>query len=130
MRTLVDDTLALGWQDTDTGTADLESLSLPVLWEMIVENAAFESGWDKCRFPCALPDDALVYGNLNVLAQVFENLVRNAIRHSPEQGTVQLLGQWGRGSLAPAGSGSGAGGAGRQTRPNLCALCASGRCPG
>ncbi len=93
MRTLVDDTLALGWQDTDTGTTDLESLSLPALWDMIVENAAFESGWDKRRFPCALPDDALVYGNLNVLAQVFENLVRNAIRYSPEQGTVQLLGQ-------------------------------------
>lgn len=93
MRTLVDDTLALGWQDTDTGTADLESLSVPALWDMLVENAAFESGWDKCRFPCALPDDALVYGNLNVLAQVFENLVRNAIRYSPEQGTVQLLGQ-------------------------------------
>jgi len=98
MRTLVDDTLALGWQDTDTGTSGLESLSLPALWEMIVENAAFESGWDKCRFPCALPDDALVYGNLNVLAQVFENLVRNAIRHSPEQGSVQLLGQWEEGA--------------------------------
>ncbi|MEQ3723276.1 sensor histidine kinase [Alcanivorax sp.] len=93
MRTLVDDTLALGWQDTETGTTDLESLSLPALWDMIVENAAFESGWDKRRFPCALPDNALVYGNLNVLAQVFENLVRNAIRYSPEQGAVQLLGQ-------------------------------------
>ena len=98
MRTLVDDTLALGWQDTDTGISDLESLSLPALWDVIIENAAFESGWDKCRFPCALPDDALVYGNLNVLAQVFENLVRNAIRHSPEQGTVQLLGQWEEGA--------------------------------
>ncbi len=98
MRTLVDDTLALGWQDTDTGISDLESLSLPALWDVIIENAAFESGWDKRRFPCALPDDALVYGNLNVLAQVFENLVRNAIRYSPEQGTVQLLGQWEEGA--------------------------------
>ena len=93
MRTLVDDTLALGWQDTDPGTANLESLSVPVLWDMIAENAAFESGWDKRRFPCTLPDNALVYGNLNALAQVFENLVRNAIRHSPEQGTVTLHGQ-------------------------------------
>ncbi|MGK0393892.1 MAG: two-component system sensor histidine kinase PfeS [Alcanivorax borkumensis] len=95
MRTLVDDTLALGWQDTDTntGNAGLQSLSVPVLWDMVVENAAFESGWSKQRFPCTLPADTEVYGNLNTLAQVFENLVRNAIRYSPEQGTVLLQGQ-------------------------------------
>ena len=32
-------------------------------------------------------------GNLNALAQALENILRNAIRHSPQYGTVQLGGQ-------------------------------------
>lgn len=32
-------------------------------------------------------------GHLNLLAQALENILRNAIRHSPQDGTVQLGGQ-------------------------------------
>ena len=93
MRTLVDDTLALGWQDTDITPRGGEPISLAALWDLVVDNAAFESGWDADRFQCDIPADASVWGNLNALAQVFENLVRNAIRYSPPAGTLLLAGR-------------------------------------
>ena len=92
MRTLVNDTLALGWQDTESDDAGQESISLWALWDVVSDNAAFESDWHPSRFPCDLPVDAQVRGNLNALAQVLENLVRNAVRYSPAQGNVSLCG--------------------------------------
>lgn len=39
-----------------------------------------------------MPDDCVVQANLNSLAQALENLLRNAVRHSPAQGWVTLHG--------------------------------------
>ncbi|MGJ3256670.1 MAG: sensor histidine kinase [Alcanivorax sp.] len=92
MRTLVNDTLTLGWHDTESGDGGQEPISLLALWDVVSDNAAFESGWHPSRFPCDLPAEAQVCGNLNALAQVLENLVRNAVRYSPSQGQVSLSG--------------------------------------
>lgn len=92
MRTLVNDALTLGWQDTESGEGGQESISLLALWDVVSDNAAFETGWSPARFPCDLPVDAEVLGNLNALAQVLENLVRNAVRYSPPEGRVSLSG--------------------------------------
>jgi two-component system, OmpR family, sensor histidine kinase PfeS len=92
MRTLVNDALNLGWQGTESDDGGQESISLLALWDVVSDNAAFESGWEPSRFPCDLPADAQVHGNLNALAQVLENLVRNAVRYSPSEGRVSLSG--------------------------------------
>lgn len=92
MRTLVNDTLTLGWQDTESGEAGQEPISLLALWDVVSDNAAFESGWPSSRFTCDLAADAQVRGNLNALAQVLENLVRNAVRYSPPEGRISLSG--------------------------------------
>lgn len=93
MGRLVENTLKLAWLDTEKPQVERESIALARLWDILVDNASFESGWDATRMPCLLGDDCLVLGNLNGLHHALENLLRNAIRHSPVGGQVFLEGE-------------------------------------
>lgn len=92
MQQLVEDTLQLAWQDAERAPMNLEAIQVPVLWDMLSENACYESGWAPARLRCELGADCWVQGNLNHLAQALENMLRNAIRHSPVDGVVRLQG--------------------------------------
>ena len=93
MQRLVEDTLQLAWLDTERGPLPVEDIQIQALWEMISENACFESGWSPGRLPCWVDEHCWVRGHLNSLAQALENVLRNAIRHSPADGVVSLGGQ-------------------------------------
>ncbi|MGY2328341.1 histidine kinase sensor domain-containing protein [Pseudomonas sp. SDT2931_S440] len=93
MQRLVDDTLQLAWLDTERAPLPKEDIQVQALWDMLRENACFESGWPASRLQCELGADCWVRGHLNLLAQALENILRNAIRHSAQDGTVQLGGQ-------------------------------------
>lgn len=93
MQRLVEDTLQLAWLDAERGPLPVEDIQIQALWEMLTENARFESGWPQARLPCNLDANCWVKGHLNSLAQALENILRNAIRHSPAQGIVSLNGQ-------------------------------------
>ena len=92
MQRLVEDSLQLAWLDSETTPLPQEDIQLQALWDILRENACFESGWPASRLPCLLPADSWVRGNLNALAQALENILRNAVRHSPQGGWVQLDG--------------------------------------
>ncbi|QXI39672.1 HAMP domain-containing sensor histidine kinase [Pseudomonas xantholysinigenes] len=92
MQQLVEGTLQLAWQDAERAPMHLEPIQLQALWDVLSENACYESGWDAERLRCALPAECWVLGNLNHLAQALENVLRNAIRHSPAQGVVRFSG--------------------------------------
>lgn len=92
MRHLVDNTLELVWLDTERPRLPLEPIDVERVWELITENACFESGWEADRFIMSLPGRCIISAHLNGFAQALENVVRNAIRYSPADGRILLGG--------------------------------------
>ena len=90
MQQLVDSTLEFAWLDSEQPRFECEPVEVAALWDVISENACFEAGWPRERIRVDVPEHCRVLGNLNALAQAMENILRNAIRYSPPDGSVCL----------------------------------------
>ncbi|MCY1393338.1 Sensor protein PfeS [compost metagenome] len=93
MQRLVENTLELAWLDSERPRFAQEAVHLRPLWDLLSEDASFETGWPKERLCFELDEDCVVRANLNGLAKALENMLRNAIRHSPDTGRITLSGQ-------------------------------------
>lgn len=89
MRELVEDTLTLAWLANERPTLRSESLDLTDLIDSIVENARFE--FPHHFIAINVPESALLKQTSHrALGQAIENILRNALTHTPEQKTVEL----------------------------------------
>ena len=93
MQQLVGDTLELAWLDTERPRLAHQPVDLEALWDMLCERACFENAWGPERLVYAVAPDCHLSCNLNALARALENILRNAIRYSPETGLVRLCGK-------------------------------------
>lgn len=93
MRRLVDDSLNLAWLDTEKPRLDGEAVVVASVWEALAQDAHFETGWPLAALICELDSSCQVQVHLNSFAQALENILRNAIRHSPEHGVIRLSGR-------------------------------------
>ena len=65
MQRLVEDTLQLAWLDTERAPLPDEAIQVQALWEMLTENACYESAWPSTQLQCAVDAECWVRGNLN-----------------------------------------------------------------
>lgn len=89
IRKLVDDSLTLAWLENERPDLQQESLDLTDLLDVLVEDARFE--YPDRKLAVDLPDNAAISNsNHRSLGQALENILRNALRFTPANGTVSI----------------------------------------
>lgn len=89
MRRLVEDALTLSWLENERPELRDESLDLSELIDSILDDARFE--YPNRQILCELPDSAPLHGSSSrALGQAIENVVRNALDHTPAGGQIEV----------------------------------------
>ena len=90
MDKLVGELLTLARLETAAGLPAVERIAMMELIEEIAGDAAFEAGSQQRHVVVTGATAAQVQGTPDLLWRALENVVRNAIKHSPEGGTVEI----------------------------------------
>lgn len=97
--TLVGELLTLARLDSGMAPQMEEQIDLHELIEHVVSDASFEAGAKQCSVQASLPEHISVKGNQELLFRALENVVRNAISHTPAGKKIfvsanQSAGKW------------------------------------
>ncbi|WP_332855787.1 HAMP domain-containing sensor histidine kinase [Duganella sp. S19_KUP01_CR8] len=90
MDKLVGELLTLARLEAGAIKASQEEISMAELLEQIADDANYEASSQQRSVVQQGEADVLVAGQADLLGRAIENVVRNAIKHSPEGGVVQL----------------------------------------
>ncbi|KIQ01595.1 MULTISPECIES: sensor histidine kinase [Pseudomonas] len=89
MRQLVEDALTLSWLENERPQLRDETLDLTELLDSILDDARFE--YPDRQLLAQLPEEAVLAGSSHrALGQAIENVVRNALDHTPPGGVVEV----------------------------------------
>lgn len=87
---LVGELLTLARLESGMAGALCETVDLVDLAATVADDAAFEAEGAGCRVEIATPAACRVRGNGELLRRALDNIVRNALRHSPAGGCVEI----------------------------------------
>ena len=90
MDRLVGELLTLARLDAGIAPRQRERVDLAELVANVAEDAAFEGQQRGCRIVTEGDSGAVLHGDRELLHRALENVVRNALRHSPDGGTVLI----------------------------------------
>jgi two-component system phosphate regulon sensor histidine kinase PhoR len=93
MLRIIEDLMSLSRIEADRFIAPSETVQLGDVIELALASARQMPGGDRCEFLAAVPDDLpAVRGDRSQLAQVFDNLLSNAVRYGCDRpgGKVEL----------------------------------------
>jgi signal transduction histidine kinase len=93
LRRLVDDLLDLAKLDTGQVDFERQPVNLTKLLDNVVERLGLPASQKKVRIENHIPALPTLVGDGDRLAQVFTNLIDNAVKHSHEGGVVALRGE-------------------------------------
>tara|TARA_R110000737_G_scaffold84003_1_gene116507 strand:- start:266 stop:1219 length:954 start_codon:yes stop_codon:yes gene_type:complete len=89
MRNLVEDTLTLAWLNNESPRLNNDDFDLVELLDVICEDARFE--YPDRRLTSVLPENVLITHSSQIaLGQAIENIIRNALRHTPTESEVNV----------------------------------------
>ena len=89
MQRLVEDLLTLSALESSAAPADEEPIDMRVFLEQLADEArALSAG--RHRVEATVHDDCRLLGSATELHSAFSNLVSNAVRYTPDDGTVRL----------------------------------------
>jgi two-component system, OmpR family, sensor histidine kinase CpxA len=87
---LIAQLLSLSHMEDLTGIKSFDAVSLGDLVAKMMPDIEYEANGRRCRVIANAPHDCFVLGDGFLLQRAFENVVRNAIRYTPEEGTIEI----------------------------------------
>jgi signal transduction histidine kinase len=93
MRRLVEDLLDLARIDAGQISFDRQPLDLGALLDAVVERLSVRAAEEGVRIESRLPELPALIGDGDRLAQVFTNLIDNAVKHTSQDASVILQGE-------------------------------------
>jgi two-component system sensor histidine kinase CpxA len=87
---LIAQLLSLSQMESLSGNKPFDTVSLGDLVAKMMPDIEFEASGRKCRVIAKTRHDCFVLGDGFLLQRAFENVVRNAIRYTPEEGTIEI----------------------------------------
>ena len=90
LSTLVDELLRVTAAEDDPAASDREEIALDELLKSVVDVETIEAEAKACKLQLTVVEPATVIGDRELLGRALENVIRNATRHSPENGIVEI----------------------------------------